>query len=183
LRFVAAITRTSMRIFSLPPSRSNAISCNTRRIQAEASGEAEAAPGSWERTRGDIFSEDFLFTRPLLAVASYSGPPAVRASLTGHFFVPIAPDGTSEEEIQKRLASNSNDSIPTTAVHEAYPGHHWHITWSKIHAQAAQGPQNAVLLRLGAVHEQVIASELFEDRSRAVPPQATIFRAARIVMF
>ena len=30
------------------------------RIQAEASGEAEASEGSWERTRGDIFGEDFL---------------------------------------------------------------------------------------------------------------------------
>jgi MoxR-like ATPase len=40
------------------------------RIQAEASGEAEGAEGSWERTRGDIFSEDFLFTRPLLEAIS-----------------------------------------------------------------------------------------------------------------
>jgi MoxR-like ATPase len=40
------------------------------RIQAEASGEAEAAEGSWERTRGDIFGEDFLFTRPLLEAIS-----------------------------------------------------------------------------------------------------------------
>jgi MoxR-like ATPase len=41
------------------------------RIQAEAAGEAEsAAEGSWARTRGDIFSEDFLFTRPLLEAIS-----------------------------------------------------------------------------------------------------------------
>ncbi len=44
------------------------------RIQAEASGEAEAGPGSWERTRGDIFSEDFLFTRPLLEAISAEDP-------------------------------------------------------------------------------------------------------------
>jgi uncharacterized protein (DUF885 family) len=75
-----------------------------------------------------------VFTRPLIAVASYSGPPAFSDRLAGHFFVPIAPEGTAEEELQKRLASNSFGSIPTTAVHEAYPGHHWHITWSKIHA-------------------------------------------------
>src|SRR5215207_1456851 len=35
------------------------------RIQAESAGE-----GSWARTRGDIFSEDFLFTRPLLEAIS-----------------------------------------------------------------------------------------------------------------
>src|SRR5215468_9770494 len=44
------------------------------RIQAEASGEAEAVEGSWERTRGDIFSEDFLFTRPLLEAISAEDP-------------------------------------------------------------------------------------------------------------
>jgi MoxR-like ATPase len=45
------------------------------RIQAEATGEAEsAAEGSWARTRGDIFSEDFLFTRPLLEAISAEDP-------------------------------------------------------------------------------------------------------------
>jgi MoxR-like ATPase len=44
------------------------------RIQAEASGEAEAAAGSWESTRGDIFSEDFLFTRPLLEAIRAEDP-------------------------------------------------------------------------------------------------------------
>jgi MoxR-like ATPase len=45
------------------------------RIQAEASGEAESASeGSWARTRGDIFSEDFLFTRPLLEAISAEDP-------------------------------------------------------------------------------------------------------------
>jgi MoxR-like ATPase len=44
------------------------------RIQAEASGEAEAKAGAWESTRGDIFSEDFLFTRPLLEAISAEDP-------------------------------------------------------------------------------------------------------------
>jgi len=44
------------------------------RIQAEASGEAEIGEGSWERTRGDIFSEEFLFTRPLLEAISADDP-------------------------------------------------------------------------------------------------------------
>ncbi len=50
------------------------------RIQAEATAAApgseaeEAADGSWERTRGDIFGEDFLFTRPLLEAISAEDP-------------------------------------------------------------------------------------------------------------
>jgi MoxR-like ATPase len=39
------------------------------RIQAESAGEAEAE-ASWEATRGDIFGEEFLLTRPLLEAIS-----------------------------------------------------------------------------------------------------------------
>ncbi|MEY2419253.1 MAG: hypothetical protein QOG90_1933 [Actinomycetota bacterium] len=69
------------------------------------------------------------FQRPVLAVASYATPPAFKPTLTGHFFVPFPPDGTSDAEVQQRLASNSFHSIPTITAHEAYPGHHWHLTW------------------------------------------------------
>ena len=67
----------------------------------------------------------------MLGVASYIAPPAFSDKLKGHFFVPFAPDGTPDAEIQERLTGNSYGSIPTTAVHEAYPGHHWHLVWRK----------------------------------------------------
>ena len=67
------------------------------------------------------------FQRPILAVASYGRPPAFGDTKTGYFFVPYPPEGTSDEEVQKRLESNSRVEIPTTSVHEAYPGHHWHL--------------------------------------------------------
>ncbi len=127
-----------------------------------------------------------VFTRPLFAVASYSGPPAFSDRRAGHFFVPIAPDGTSEEEIQKRLASNSFGGIPTTAVHEAYPGHHWHITWSKIHA-----PRLRLVLQTSYFSEgwALYAERVMRERGFFTDPiqelyhlEATIFRAARIVV-
>lgn len=126
------------------------------------------------------------FTRPLLAVASYSGPPAFSDTLKGHFFVPIAPDGTSEEEIQKRLASNSFGSIPTVAVHEAYPGHHWHIMWSKI-----QAPRLRAVLTTPYFAEgwALYAERVMRERGFFTDPiqelyhlEATLFRAARIVV-
>jgi uncharacterized protein (DUF885 family) len=127
-----------------------------------------------------------VFTRPLFAVASYSGPPAFSDRRAGHFFVPIAPDGTSEEEIQNRLASNSFGGIPTTAVHEAYPGHHWHITWSKIHA-----PRLRVVLQTSYFSEgwALYAERVMRERGFFTEPvqelyhlEATIFRAARIIV-
>src|SRR5207253_6751496 len=60
------------------------------------------------------------FQRPVLAVASYMRPPAFRESLTGHFFVPFPPDGTSAAEVQQRLETNSRHAIPSISVHEAY---------------------------------------------------------------
>ncbi len=127
-----------------------------------------------------------VYTRPLIAVASYSGPPAFSDKRAGHFFVPIAPEGTSEDEIQKRLASNSFGSIPTTAVHEAYPGHHWHVTWSKIHA-----PRLRVVLQTPYFSEgwALYAERVMRERGFFTEPiqelyhlEATIFRAARIVV-
>ncbi|MEA2677323.1 MAG: hypothetical protein QOJ81_1464 [Chloroflexota bacterium] len=127
-----------------------------------------------------------VFTRPLIAVASYSGPPAFSDSLTGHFFVPIAPDGTSEEDIQKRLASNSYSGIPTTAVHEAYPGHHWHISWSKIHAPRLRRVLQTPYFSegWGLYAERVMRERgFFEDPLHELNHlEATIFRAARIVV-
>ena len=67
------------------------------------------------------------FQRPILAVASYNAPPAFKPGVKGFFFVPYPPEGTSDEDVQKRLATNSRMDIPTTAIHEAYPGHHWHF--------------------------------------------------------
>ena len=127
-----------------------------------------------------------VFTRPLIAVASYSGPPAFSDRRAGHFFVPIAPEGASEDEIQKRLASNSHTSIPTTAVHEAYPGHHWHITWSKIHAPKLRLVLGTPYFSEGwALYAERVMREqgFFEDPIQELQHlEASIFRAARIVV-
>ncbi len=127
-----------------------------------------------------------VFTRPLIAVASYSGPPAFSDRRSGHFFVPFAPEGTPEEEIQRRLASNSHSSIPTITVHEAYPGHHWHITWSKIHAPKLRLVLGTPYFSEGwALYAERAMRErgFFEDPIQELQHlEAAIFRAARIVV-
>nr|MBA2569795.1 DUF885 domain-containing protein [Chloroflexota bacterium] len=127
-----------------------------------------------------------VFSRPVIGVASYMGSPAFTDLRQGHFFVPFAPDGTPPDEVQKRLAANSHGGIPTTAVHEAYPGHHWHITWSKIHA-------SRIRLVLGTPYFSegwaLYAERVMRERGFFTDPihelfhlEATIFRAARIVV-
>jgi uncharacterized protein (DUF885 family) len=71
-------------------------------------------------------------------------------------------------------------------VHEAYPGHHWHITWSKIMAAPLR-------LVLGTPYFSegwgLYAERVMRERGFFTDPiqelyhlEATIFRAARIVV-
>ena len=126
------------------------------------------------------------FQRPVLAVASYISPPPFSDRMLGHFFVPYPPDGAPEDEVQKRLASNSYPGIPTTAVHEAYPGHHWHLVMSKANPsrlrQAFRTPyfsEGWALYAERMMREQGFFTDL---RHEMFQYEATIFRAARIVV-
>lgn len=69
------------------------------------------------------------FQRPILSVASYMQPPPLSASRIGHFFVPFTPGSFTEEQVRQRLRTNARAQMPSIAVHEAYPGHHWHLSW------------------------------------------------------
>ena len=126
------------------------------------------------------------FQRPVLAVASYMQPPPFSDRMLGHFFVPYPPDGAAEDEIQKRLASNSFPGIPTTAVHEAYPGHHWHLVMSKANPsrlrQAFRTPYFSEGWALYAERMMREAGFFTDLRHEMFQYEATIFRAARIVV-
>jgi uncharacterized protein (DUF885 family) len=126
------------------------------------------------------------YQRPVLAVASYMSPPPFSDKMLGHFFVPFPPDGASEDEVQKRLASNSYPGIPTTAVHEAYPGHHWHLVMSKANPsrlrQVFRTPyfsEGWALYAERMMREQGFFTDLRHEMNQY---EATIFRAARIVV-
>ncbi len=127
-----------------------------------------------------------VFQRPILGVASYSSPPAFSDRWKGHFFVPFAPDGASEQEIQARLSNNSYGSIPTTAVHETYPGHHWHMVMRKAGASDIRRVYSTPYFSEGwALYAERVMRErgFFEDPIQELHHlNATLFRAARIVV-
>jgi uncharacterized protein (DUF885 family) len=126
------------------------------------------------------------FQRPILAVASYQRPPAFKDTLHGHFFVPYPPDGTSNEEVQKRLEGNCSAGIPTTAVHEAYPGHHWHLVMAKANPSHVRRIFGTAYFSEGwALYAERVMREqgFFTDPKHLLYQyEATIFRAARIVV-
>jgi uncharacterized protein (DUF885 family) len=126
------------------------------------------------------------FQRPLIGVASYQQPPAFAASLLGHFFVPFAPDGVSAEEVRKRLAANSFGHIPTTSVHEAYPGHHWHLVVRKTRSRRLRRVLGTPYFSEGWA---LYSERLMRERGFFTEPiqelnhlKATLFRSARIVV-
>jgi uncharacterized protein (DUF885 family) len=127
-----------------------------------------------------------VFQRPVLAVASYQGPPAFSPLRRGHFFVPFPPDGADAEEIRKRLENNSHPSMPTTAVHEAYPGHHWHLSTAKENPSAVRRVFGTPYFAEGwALYaEQMMREQGFfaDPRELMCHHEATLFRAARIVV-
>ncbi len=128
-----------------------------------------------------------VFQRPVLGVASYAAPPAFSPSLLGHFFVPFAPDGTPDTEVQDRLAANAWGKIPTTAVHEAYPGHHWHLVVRKSHQHSRIRKvfgtpyfnEGWALYAERVMREHGFFTEPLQELYHL---NATIFRAARIVV-
>ena len=126
------------------------------------------------------------FQRPILAVASYQRPPAFKDTLHGHFFVPYPPDGTSNDEIQKRLEGNCSAGIPTTSVHEAYPGHHWHLVMAKANPSHVRRIFGTAYFSEGwALYAERVMREqgFFTDPKHLLYQyEATIFRAARIVV-
>jgi uncharacterized protein (DUF885 family) len=126
------------------------------------------------------------FQRPIQAVASYNQPPAFSDSLRGHFFVPYPPDGTPPEEVQKRLEGNCSAGIPTTAVHEAYPGHHWHLVMAKQNPSPIRRTHFTSYFAegWGLYAERVMREQGFfaNPRHLLFQYEATLFRAARIVV-
>ena len=126
------------------------------------------------------------FQRPILAVASYMSPPAFKPSMIGHFFVPYPPEGVSADEIQQRLATNSWHAMPTISVHEAYPGHHWHLTHVQTRPRLVRKVLGTAYFSEGwglYVEEMMRRKGFFTDpRHELCQVDARLFRAARIVV-
>ncbi|HLZ29891.1 MAG TPA: DUF885 domain-containing protein [Chloroflexota bacterium] len=127
-----------------------------------------------------------LFERPVTAVASYAGPPPFSSAMRGHFFVPFPPDGASDQEIQERLENNSFPSIPNTSVHEAYPGHHWHLVTAKGNpSRIRRSFDTAYFIEGWGLYAENLMREqgfLTDPRHEMCQIEGSLFRAARIIV-
>jgi len=126
------------------------------------------------------------FQRPILSVASYMPPPPLTANRVGHFFVPYAPADFTEDQVRQRLETNSRAQIPTISVHEAYPGHHWHLSWSANSTRTLRKVHRTPYFSEGwALYVETVMRDegYFTDtRHELAHVEARAFRAARIVV-
>jgi uncharacterized protein (DUF885 family) len=135
------------------------------------------------------------FSRAMLAVAHYFAPPpfAPPGARTGvgHFFVPYPPDGATPEQVTARLATNNEHGAWSIAVHEAYPGHHWHLAW--LSWNASQGRARPLRFVLGSVYfvegwglytEDLLREQGFfrTGEQELAQRDFRLFRAARIIV-
>jgi uncharacterized protein (DUF885 family) len=88
--------------------------------------------------------------------------------------------------VQKRLETNSRHSIPTISVHEAYPGHHWHLVWMQQNPRPLRKVIGTSYFAEGwALYAEKLLREhgFFSDpRHELCQLDARVFRAARIVV-
>jgi uncharacterized protein (DUF885 family) len=135
------------------------------------------------------------FSRAMLAVAHYMAPPPFapprESSGVGHFFVPYPPDGATPEQVTARLATNNEHGAWSIAVHEAYPGHHWHLAW--LSWNASQGRARPLRFVLGSAYfvegwglytEDLLREQGFFRTLEQELAQRDfrLFRAARIIV-
>jgi len=126
------------------------------------------------------------FQRPVLSVAFYIAPPPLTDSRTGHFFVPYTPEEFTPEQVRQRLRTNARAQMPTIAVHEAYPGHHWHLSWMAGNPRTVRKVFRTPYFSEGwALYAERVLAEhgYFADPAHELAHlEARIFRAARIVV-
>ncbi|MGH9208876.1 MAG: DUF885 domain-containing protein, partial [Acidimicrobiales bacterium] len=122
--------------------------------------------------------------RATLAVACYIAPPMFKPSRTGHFFVPYPVDADDPEEVNGLLESNAPYSMATTAVHEAYPGHHWHLMTMKGARPIRRVFGSTYFIEGWALYAEGMMREagFFTPEQELGQLEARLFRAARIVV-
>jgi uncharacterized protein (DUF885 family) len=122
--------------------------------------------------------------RATLAVACYIAPPMFKPSREGHFFVPYPVDANDAEEVNGLLESNAPYSMATTAVHEAYPGHHWHLMTMKEARPVRRIFMSTYFIEGWALYTEAMmrAAGFFTAEQELGQLEARLFRAARIVV-
>lgn len=127
-----------------------------------------------------------LFLRPLIPFAAYHPPGAFSDDRTGWFYV-TPPDAGSAPDVEERmLRDHCAYDLPSTALHEGYPGHHLQFLSAQAQPRTVRKVVATPLTIEGwALYcEEMMAEEGFyaTPEERLFQKVALLWRAARVVL-
>jgi len=117
--------------------------------------------------------------------ASYEMPAPFEAGGKGMFFVTPVEKSWSAERQEEWLRENDWGDIVDTAVHEAYPGHHLQLSWSRRHPSLIRKLVDSSIFAEGwALYGEELMAELgyYDDEKRLMQLEWLLVRAARVVI-
>jgi len=126
------------------------------------------------------------FLRPLIPFAAYQPPGAFSSARQGRFYVTDPDPDCTERSIEQQLRAHSWYDLPSTALHEAYPGHHLQFLTS--HAQQSDVRKlisTPLTVEGWALYcEEMMCEQGFyaSPEERLFQKMALLWRACRIVL-
>lgn len=127
------------------------------------------------------------FERGTIPHAAYMPPPPFESgSRNGHFWItPAETDGGSEDR-ERLLQSHSRYSIPVTALHESYPGHHLQFSiGNAVHRLMRKQSMSHIFAEgWGLYCEELMYEQGFYDdpRVRLFQLRGTLYHACQVLI-
>lgn len=125
------------------------------------------------------------FMRSTLS-AAYDQPPPFDAQMTkGFFFVTPVDKALGKQKQEEMLRENDWADIVDTSVHEAYPGHHLHLSFARRNPSLIRRAlHNSISSEGWALYSEELLAELgyYDDSQRLIQLEWALVRAARIVI-
>jgi len=126
------------------------------------------------------------FARPLIPYAAYVSPAPFEPDKQGIFWVTTVPKGTPKKRAEEQLEGHSKYGIVVTALHEAYPGHHFQLSVAAhLPHRLRHLVHTSVFAEGWALYcEQMMWEQGFyhDLRSRLLQLKDALWRACRVVV-
>ena len=126
------------------------------------------------------------FLQPLIPFAAYQPPGAFSSARQGRFYVTDPDPNATDRSIEQQLRAHSSYDLPSTALHEGYPGHHLHFLTS--HEQQSD-VRKIITTPLTVEGWALYCEEMMCEQGFYVSPEERLFqkmallwRACRIVL-
>lgn len=125
-----------------------------------------------------------IFQRATIS-AAYDDPPPFDPVTKGIFYVTPIDLALPKAKIEEALRENDYGDIVDTVVHEAYPGHHLQLSFSRLHPSLIRKMVGPAIFSEGwALYSEELMSELgyYNDIERLMQLEWTLVRAARVLI-